>query len=90
MRYTKYKKLIKVSCFGQLIYGKQKQIQCIKLMVIFTNCKRCRYSLNGVLNDTLLSKNAHLVLESSYLLAISGNYVNIRIVTSTQDINVDT
>ena len=30
------------------------------------------------------------VLESAYLPSISGNYVNVRIVTSTQDINVDT
>ena len=51
----------------------------------FTNCKRCRHLLNGVLNDILLSKNARLVLESSYIPTISGNYVNVRIVTSTQD-----
>ena len=56
----------------------------------FTNCKRCRNLLNGVLNDILLSKNARLVLESAYLPTISGNYVNVRIVTSTQDINIDT
>ena len=31
-----------------------------------------------------------LVLESSYIPTITGFFVNIRIVTSTQDINVDT
>ena len=43
-----------------------------------------------MLNDTLLSKNARLVLESAYLPTISGSYINGRIVTSTQDIVVDT
>ena len=56
----------------------------------FTYCKRCRYSLNGVLNDILLSKNARLILESSYLPSISGSYVNVRAVTSTQDTVIGT
>ena len=56
----------------------------------FTNCQRCRYLLNGALNDILLSQNARLILESAYLPSISGNYVNVRIVTSTQDIVVNT
>jgi len=42
-----------------------------------------------MLNDILLSKNARLGLESSYIPTITGFFVNIRIVTSTQDINVD-
>ena len=37
-----------------------------------------------------MSKNAHLVLQSSYIPTITCFFVNIRIVTSTQDINVDT
>ena len=43
-----------------------------------------------MLNDILLSKNARLVLESSYLPTITGFFVNVRIETSTQYINVDT
>ena len=33
MRYTKYKKLIKVTLFGKDDILESKQIQCIKLMV---------------------------------------------------------
>ena len=59
---------------------------------VFNNSKQCLYSLNGVLNDTLLSKNARLILESAYIPTITNlcNYVNDRIVKSTQDIVVDT
>ena len=37
-----------------------------------------------------MSKNARLILESAYIPSISGNYINVRIVTSRQDIVVDT
>ena len=45
-----------------------------------------------MLNDILLSKNARLVLESAYIPTITNlvNYINVRIVTSTQNIIVDT
>ena len=90
MLYTKYKKLIKVTLFGKDDILESKTDSQYKINGNFTNCKRCRYLLNGVLNDILLSKNARLVLESSYIPTISGNYINVRIVTSTQDIVLDT
>ena len=91
MRYTKYKKIIKVSCFGDADLQASKTDSVNKTNSTFNNSKRCRYSLNGALYDILLSKNARLVLESAYIPSITNlsNYVNVRIVTSTQDINVD-
>ena len=92
MRYTKYKKLIKISCFGKDDLWSSKADSVYKTNNVYNNSKQCRYSLNGVLNDTLLSKNARLILESAYIPTITNlvNYVNVRKATSTQDINVDT
>ena len=56
----------------------------------YYNGKQCRYCLNLELNDNLLSKNARIILESAYIPSIIGYYVNVRIVTSTQDTVVDT
>ena len=52
----------------------------------------CRFSFNGAFNDVILSKNAHLILESAYFPTVTNisNYVNIRIVTSTEDQVFDT
>ena len=57
-----------------------------------TEYEQCRYSLNGVLNDILLSKNARLFLESAYIPTITNlnNYINVRIVTNAQDTILDT
>ena len=86
----KYKKLIKVTLFGKDDIWITNSDSVYKINGNFTNCKRCRFNLNSMLNDILLSKNARLVLESSYIPTITGFFVTIRIVTSTQDINVDT
>ncbi len=58
----------------------------------FINSKRCRFSFNGAFNDVILSKNARLILESAYIPAITNlnGYINIRIVTRTEDVVVDT
>ena len=62
MRYTKYKKIIKVSCFGDADLWASKTYSMYKTNSTFNISKRCRCSLNGALNDILLSKNARLVL----------------------------
>ena len=72
MRYTKYKRLIKATLFGKDDILESKTDSKYKINGNFTNCKRCRFNLNGMLNDVLLSKNARLVLESSYLPTITG------------------
>jgi hypothetical protein len=50
-----------------------------------------RFNFNGALNDVKLSKNARLILESLFIPTITNliNYINIRIVTSTEDTNLD-
>ena len=50
-----------------------------------------RFNFNGCLNDVNLSNNARLVLESLFIPSITNlsNYINVRIVTSTEDTNVD-
>ena len=57
MQETKYKKFIKISCFGDDDLWLNNTDSQYKINGNFTNCKRCRYTFNGVLNDTLLSKN---------------------------------
>ena len=58
MRYTEYKKLIKVSLFGKDDIWLTNSDSLYIINGNFKNCERCRYLLNGALNDILLSKNA--------------------------------
>jgi hypothetical protein len=93
MRYTKYKKLYKVSLFGnndEWIARTESQYRTPG--VSFINGKTCRFNLNGAFNDAILSKNARLILESAYFPSVTNmaNYTNVRIVTSTEDIVFDT
>ena len=50
-----------------------------------------RFNFNGSLNNVKLSKNARLILESLFIPTITNlvNYINVRIVTSTEDTNLD-
>jgi hypothetical protein len=50
-----------------------------------------RFNFNGSLNNVKLSKNARLMLESLFIPTITNlsNYINVRVVTSTEDINLD-
>ena len=93
MRYTKYKKLYKVSLFGNNDDWKARtESQYRTPGVSFINGKTCRFNLNGAFNDVILSKNARLILQSIYFPVITNipNYVNIRIVTSSEDKFFDT
>ena len=93
MRYTKYKKLYKVSLFGfNDEWFAKAESQYITLGSSFTNGKRMRFNLNGAFNDVVLSKNARLILESAYFPSVTNmaNYTNVRIVTSTEDKVFDT
>jgi hypothetical protein len=93
MRYTKYKNLYKVSLFGfNDEWFTKAESQYITLGSSFTNGKRMRFNLNGAFNDVILSKNARLILESAYFPSVTNiaNYVNVRIVTSTEDKFFDT
>ncbi len=94
MRYTKYKKLYKVSCFGlndELRSSSESQYMTPGSS--YTNGKTCRFNLNGAFNDVILSKNARLILESTYFPAVTNttsSYINVRIVTSSEDKIFDT
>lgn len=93
MRYTNYKKIVKISLFGYDDDWRNKaESQYKTLGSNFTNGKTCRFNLNGAFNDVILSKNARLILESAYFPTVTNiaNYVNIRIITSTEDIVFDT
>jgi hypothetical protein len=93
MKYTKYKNRYKISCFGANdIWRARAESQYRTPGAGFTNGKTCRFNLNGAFNDVILSKNARLILESAYLPTITnvGGYVNIRIVTSSEDAVFDT
>ncbi len=94
MRYTKYKKIYKVSLFGNNDEWKDKADTQYRLLgSSFTNGKIMRFNLDGAFNDVILSKNARLILESTYFPTVanaSNNYTNIRIVTSSEDKNFDT
>jgi hypothetical protein len=88
MRYTVHKNLYKVSLFGPNDDWKNKSDSQYRVPgSSFSNGKICRFNLNGAFNDVILSKNARLILESAYLPTITnvGGYVNIRIVTSSED-----
>ena len=93
MRYTKYKKYYKISCFGNNdVWINKADSQYRTVGSSFTNGKMCRFSFNGAFNDVILSKNAHIILESAYFPTVTNiaNYVNIRIVTTTEDSVFDT
>jgi hypothetical protein len=93
MRYTKYKKLYKVSLFGNNDEWRARtESQYRTPGVSFINGKTCRFNLNGAFNDVNLSKNARLILESAYFPAVTNMnaYVNLRIVTSSEDAVFDT
>ena len=93
MRYTKYKKIYKVSLFGNNDEWRARtESQYRTPGVSFINGKTCRVNLNGAFNDANLSKNARLILESAYFPAVTNMnaYVNLRIVTSSEDAVFDT
>ena len=88
MRYTKYKNFVKISCFGlNDVWRVRSESQYKTPGSNFINGKTCRFNFNGTLNDVILSNNARLILESAYFPTVAnvGGYVNIRIVTSTED-----
>ena len=93
MRYTKYKKIYKVSLFGpndewRVNAASQYRIPGSSV----TNGKTCRFNLNGAFNDIILSKNARLILESAFFPSVANvsSYINTRIVTSSEDKVFDT
>ena len=93
MRYTVHKNLYKVSLFGPNDDWKNKSDSQYRAPgSSFSNGKICRFNLNGAFNDVILSKNARLILESAYFPTIPNivNYVNIRIVTTSEDAVFDT
>jgi hypothetical protein len=91
MRYTKYKNLYKV--FGDNdLWRSKADSQYRTPGSSFINSKTCRFNLNGAFNDVILSKNARLILESAYFPSIANvnSYINIRIVTNSEDKVFDT
>ena len=91
MRYTKYKNFVKISVFGDDDALISNSNSVYKVDTTLNNSKRMRFNFNGCLNDVKLSNNARLILESLFIPSITNlnNYINVRIVTSTEDTNVD-
>ena len=92
MRYTVHKNFVKISVFGDDDTWISNSNSVYRIDGTLNNCKRMRFNFNGSLNNVKLSKNARLILESLFIPTITNlsNYINIRVVTSTEDTNVDT
>jgi len=91
MRYTVHKNFVKISVFGDDDTWISNTKSVYRIDGTLTNCKRMRFNFNGSLNNVKLSKNARLMLESLFIPTITNlvNYINIRVVTSTEDTNLD-
>ena len=92
MRYTVHKNLVKIAVFGDDDIWATNSNSVYAIDTSLNNCKRMRFNFNGCLNSVKLSKNARLILESLFIPTITNliNYINIRVVTSTEDTNLDT
>jgi hypothetical protein len=92
MRYTVHKNFVKISVFGDDDIWVSNVNSVYRIDGTLNNCKRMRFNFNGCLNNVKLSKNARLILESLFIPTITNlsNYINIRVVTSTEDTNLDT
>ena len=91
MRYTVHKNFVKISVFGDDDTWVSNVNSVYRIDGTLNNCKRMRFNFNGSLNNVKLSKNARLILESLFIPTITNlvNYINVRIVTSTEDTNLD-
>ena len=91
MRYTVHKNIVKISVFGIDDIWLSNENSVYRVDTSLTNSKRMRFNFNGCLNSVKLSKNARLILESLFIPTITNlsNYINIRVVTSTEDTNLD-
>ena len=92
MQYTKYKNFVKISLFGDDDTWISNSNSVYKTDSTLNNSKRMRFNFNGSLNDVRLSNSARLILESMFIPTITNlsNYINVRVVTSTEDTNLDT
>ena len=90
MRYTVHKIFVKISVFGDDDTWISNTNSVYRIDGTLT-CKRMRFNFNGSLNNVKLSKNARLMLESLFIPTITNlsNYINVRVVTSTEDTNLD-
>ena len=91
MRYTVHKNLVKISVFGDDDIWATNSNSVYAIDTSLNNCKRMRFNFNGCLNSVKLSKNARLILESLFIPTITNliNYINIRVIASTEDTNLD-
>ena len=90
-RYTQYKKLYRVSLFGDDDTLISNTDSAYSTTGTTTNSKRMVFNLNTVFNNVRLSSNARLVLESCNLPTISGvnDYVLLRLISSSTDVTFD-
>ena len=91
MRYTVHKNIVKISVFGDDDTWISNTNSVYRIDGTLTNCKSMRFNFNGSLNNVKLSKNARFMLESLFIPTITNlsNYINVRVVTSTEDTNLD-
>ena len=90
-RYTQYKKLYRVSLYGDDDSLFSNTNSAYSTGGTITNAKRMVFNLNTVLNNERLSANARLVLESCNLPTVTGvnDYVLLRLNAGSTDITFD-
>jgi hypothetical protein len=92
MFYQKFKTVGRIQLFGSHDEFLSNSNSVYKTVSNFNNGKRMRFNLNGLMNDVRLSKNARLVMEAVFVPSITNmtNYINVCVVTSTEDQDFDT
>ena len=84
----KYKQLCRLQIFGDDNVYNKVQYQYSTVNNNFINAIRMRFDLKGTLGNVILSKNARVVLESAFILALANmtsKVAVVRLVTSTED-----
>lgn len=89
--YQKFKTIARIQLFGDDDLWASNQNSAYKTTGSnFTNGKKMRFDLGGLLNDVRLSKRARLIMEGCFLPTIPNMNTSIlRVVTPTEDINFD-
>ena len=85
--YQKYKSVARLQLFGDDDFWATNTNSTYKTQgSTYTNGKRMRFLFNGALNDVRLSKKARMIMEATFMPAITNmNTAIVRVVTSTED-----
>ncbi len=85
--YQKYKTVSRLQLFGDDDIWASNTNSVYKTEgSSFTNGKRMRFNLKGAMNDVRLSKKARMIMEATFIPAITNmNTTIVRVVTSSED-----